>query len=408
MPLTVVQIKNAKPGPTRRKLSDGRRLILEISPKGVKTWKMQYEFDRKQRTITLGRWPDFSLAEARDWREKIKATLRRGEDPQQGKKGRTQGPSGDGNSFEEVGREFLEKQRGIWDQRYHAWVVRRFEHDIFPEVGAMPLSEFSHDDVLRLIKRFEARDAIETGRKTLRYVSKVLQYGIATKRATNNPVPETMPAMKPRPRVKHYARLPKAELPEFYRRLSECSADKVTTLAIRWTVLTMVRTNETRFMKPDEIEQRGGKGLLWRIPAERMKMSREHVVPLPPQAEALLEELDTIRLASGSPWMFPQSRNPEKPISENRMLYCLYDLGYKGIATMHGFRGLASTVLNEQVAKNGGGMFDRDWIELQLAHDETDEVRAAYNAAEYLGSRRRMLQWWARFLEDQEVIGALL
>jgi integrase len=182
----------------------------------------------------------------------------------------------------------------------------------------------------------------------------------------------------------------------------------VTLLAIRWTMLTMVRTNETRFARPEEIEGLSAGNPIWRIPADRMKMSREHIVPLPKQAVALLDAIEAVRVASGSPWMFPQTTNAKKAISENRMLYCLYDLGYKGVATMHGFRGLASTVLNEQVDKRGTRLFDRDWIELQLAHDESSDVRAAYNAAEYLGPRRRMLQWWANYLVDQEAIGKLL
>lgn len=408
MALTVTEIRNAKPKAARTKLTDSGGLVLEISPKGVKTWKLQFRHRGKQRTLSLGRWPDHSLAEARTWREEVKAKLRLGEDPIAEARVARHDRTVEGETFKEVAEEFLAKQEQKLDGRYYRWVVARFKADIYPEVGSLPLAEFSHADALRLIRRFEKRDAIEIGRKTMRYVAKVLQYGIATGRAATNPVPDAMPAMKAKPKVKHYAKLPPARLPEFYDRLNKSGADRVTLLAIRWTILTMVRTNETRFALPEEIEGRGTDNLLWRIPAQRMKMGREHLVPLPRQAEALLDQIEAIRQASGSPWMFPQTYQVKKPISENRMLYCLYDLGYKGQATMHGFRGLASTVLNEQVNKRGVRLFDRDWIELQLAHEEASDVRAAYNAAEYLGPRRRMLQWWANYLEDQEAMGRLL
>ncbi len=408
MGLTVTEIKHAKASSARTKLSDSGGLVLEVSPKGVKTWKLQFRHRGKQRTLSLGRWPDHSLAEAREWREEIKAKLRRGEDPVAEVRAAKREQVVEGVTFEEVAREFLAKQKGKLDARYHAWVVARFENDVFPEFGSDTLADFSHADALRLIRRFEKRDAIEIGRKTLRYVSKVVQYGIAKGLLTNNPVPNALPAMKPKPRVQHYAKLPAATLPDFFGRLSRSGADPVTLLAIRWTMLTMVRTNETRFARPGEIEGIDSDNPIWRIPAQRMKMAREHIVPLPKQAIALLGPIEAVRTASGSEWLFPQTINPKKPISENRMLYCLYDLGYKGQATIHGFRGLASTVLNEQVDDRGTRLFDRDWIELQLAHDDVSGVRAAYNSAEYLGPRRRMLEWWANYLSDQEAVGNLL
>lgn len=408
MGLTVTEIKNAKAASARTKLTDSGGLVLEISPKGVKTWKLQFRHRGKQRTLSLGRWPDHSLAEAREWREKVKAKLRRGEDPLVDVRAEKREAVVAGVTFEEVARDFLAKQKGILDARYHAWVVSRFERDVFPEIGKDPLALFSHADALRLIRRFEKRDTIEIGRKTMGLVSNVMKYAIAQNLVTQNPVPNALPAMKPKPKVQHYAKVSAIGLPEFFGRLNKSGADPVTLLAIRWTMLTMVRTNETRFARPAEIEGIGTDNPIWRIPAQRMKMEREHIVPLTKQAVTLLEQIEAVRTASGSPWMFSQTYQFKKPISENRMLYCLYDLGYKGRATMHGFRGLASTVLNEQVDKQGTRLFDRDWIELQLAHQDSSAVRAAYNAAEYLGPRRRMLQWWGNYLADQEAIGKLL
>lgn len=409
MALTNTEIKNAKPAGVRSKLSDGGGLVLEISPKGVKTWKLQYRFAGKQRTLTLGRWPDISLADARKWREDTKAKLRAGEDPASEARAEKRRKTIGGDTVKEVCEEWLAKQTEKWKPRYHAWVVNRFEHDVYPVLGSMAIGEVEHEDVLALISRFEERDAVEIGRKTIRYVSKIMQYAIVTKRASKNPVSDAREAMKPRPKVKHFAKLPAKQLPEFFERLDRASADALTKLAIRWTMLTMTRTNESRFFRPEEIEGRGTAKLLWRIPPERMKMGREHLVPLPTQAEPLLDRIEAIRKGSGSEWMFAQINNPEKPMSENAMLYLLYRMGYKGVATMHGMRGLASTVLNEQVAGDEETrLFHADWIEMQLAHDESDAVRGAYNAAEYIGPRRRMLQWWANFLDDKEAVGNLL
>ena len=235
-----------------------------------------------------------------------------------------------------------------------------------------------------------------------------MRHAIASGKAAYNPVPDTRPSMRAKPPVQHRTRLPKHKLPEFFGRLEASSHDAVTKLALRWTILTMVRTGESRYFKPHEIERGPDGQVNWRIPADRMKMARDHVVPLSRQAIALLGEIEEHARQLDSPWQFPQKYQIRKPISENCMLFCLYDLGYKGEATVHGFRGLASTILNEQVDIEGRRRFSSDWVELQLAHVETNAVRGAYNSAEYLAPRKRMLQWWADYLDDQRAVGLLL
>ena len=286
--------------------------------------------------------------------------------------------------------------------------MKRFENDAFPLFGSLPVSEVTHADILDLIARFEKRGALEIGRKAINHVSAVMRHAIAMGKASSNPVPDTRASMMAKPPVQHRARLPKSELPAFFCRLEEATHDVTTKLALRWTILTMVRTSETRFFRPEEIERQSDGSLIWRIAPQRMKMAREHIVPLPRQAGPLLDQIETNARALNSPWQFPQRYQARKPISENCMLLCLYDLGYKGHATVHGFRGLASTILNEQVDRDGRRKFDVDWIELQLAHQEANAVRGAYNSAEYLAPRKTMLQWWADYLEDQEIIGRLL
>lgn len=410
MPLTDLKVKNAKPTNRRRKVFDAEGLYIEISPKGVKTWKMQYRIGRKLRSISGGRYPDVSLADARIWKGEVKGQLRAGIDPGQKKfeAARVEKLEAQAETFRQVAVEWLEKHEDTLSARYHKWLGRRFEADVFPQIGSVQINEVDHADVLRLIRDFEKRGILEQGRKVLGYVARIMRYAVATQRAKYNPVPDVREAMKPRPRTKHFAKMPVSRLPEFYSKLSVAKCDEVTKLALRWTILTMVRTNETRFFRIEEIEGRGTDNPIWRISPDRMKMSREHVVPLPRQAVRLLDEIEAISLSSRSRWMFPQAFNNDRPISENCMLYALYDLGFKGAATVHGFRGLASTVLNEALTVKGERRFDKDWIELQLAHTEGDDSRAAYNSADYLGARRQMLQWWGDFLEDQEEFGRLL
>lgn len=407
MPLTVNQIKNAKPGPKRRVMFDGGGLHIEISPKGVKTWKLQYRVGDRRNTITLGQWSDYSLAEAREWRENVKSKVRAGEDPAaEARRAKRERPLAE--TFEEVAREWHERQKVKWNAVHAGRVLGRLENDVFPLFGNIPVNEVSHRDCLDLIERIEGRGAYETTRKVMQYIGRVMKYAIATERAEHNPASNVRDAMSARPKVEHFAKMPRDRFPDFFARLAASQHERVTKCAIRWTLLTWARSGETRFFRPDEIEGRGTKDLLWRIPGDRMKMGRDHLVPLPTQAVPLLEEIEFYARKEKSPWQFPQVRNPQKALDPNVMIYCLYDLGFKGIATMHGFRGVASTLLNEQTDGGGHKRFDKDWIEMQLAHAEESDVRGAYNAAEYIGPRRKMMQWWADWLEDQEAMGALL
>ncbi|WP_256365971.1 site-specific integrase [Tardiphaga sp. vice304] len=185
--------------------------------------------------------------------------------------------------------------------------------------------------------------------------------------------------------------MPAADLPKFLRELQTYGGKLQTKLALKLVTLTFLRTTELRAGKWDELEDLNGISPQWRIPADRMKMRLEHIVPLSTQAVQLLKELRV--LAGKSDHIFP-SAGKERCMSSNTMLYALYRMGYHGRATTHGFRGVASTILNES------NLFNRDWIERQLAHVERNEVRRAYNAAEWLPDRRKMMQWWSDYLSQ--------
>ena len=407
MALTELTIRNAKAEKPYRRISDGGGLYLEVRPSGTKTWFLTYRDDRRrQKKVRGGRYPDMRLAEAREWREQVKGQIRKGLDPAREKHAAKVEAGGD--TLETVGREWFERQRSRWKDTHAPAILRRLEADVFPLIGDVLIGKVTHADVLRVAHRIEKRGAHEMVRKVLQHIGGIMRFAIATQRAERNPVPDLHDALKPKPKTRNLAKMPTARMPKFYGKLATSKHDKVTKLALQWTILTWARTSETRYFRPEEIEGRGTDALLWRVAPERMKMGREHLIPLPRQAGPLLEEIEFYARREESPWQFPQVRNAKKPIDENVMLYCLHDLGFKGVATVHGFRGVASTLINEQVKADGTRRFDKDWVEMQLAHSEEDEVRSAYNAAEYLLPRRAMLQWWADWLEDQQAMAALL
>ena len=217
-------------------------------------------------------------------------------------------------------------------------------------------------------------------------VGQVFRFAIVTGRAKRDPSADLKDALRATGEPQRHRAMPLQELPAFLQKLEVYSGEQQTKLALKLITLTFLRTTELRAGKWNELENLDGNSAQWRVPAERMKMRLEHLVPLSRQAAAVLRELRT--LAGGSPNIFP---SPGKAgcMSSNTMLYALYRMGYHGRATTHGFRGVASTILNES------NLFNRDWIERQLAHVERNEVRRAYNAAEWMPDRRRMMQWWA-------------
>jgi integrase len=263
----------------------------------------------------------------------------------------------------------------------------RLETYLLEHLGSHPISGISPPQVLEVIRKIELKDARETARRILRIASAVFRYGVATGQCAQDPTIALKGALRPAKAVKHRATLTAKDLPKFLTTLSLYQGD-LTRYAMEFVLLTFVRTSELRFAKWHEFEGLGGATPIWRIPAERMKMRRAHLVPLSRQAVRVLEQIRALQL--GSEYLFP-ANTKLGVISENTVLFALYRMGYRRRATVHGFRSLASTVLNE-------AQFNRDWIEMQLAHAD-NSVRGVYNAAEWLSGRREMLQWWADFLE---------
>lgn len=409
--LTDAAIRALKPGAKEFKKADSGGLHLLIKPSGAKLWRLAYRFDNKQKTLIGGRYPHVPLVAARAWRDKAKAMLEQGFDPRAvtiEEEERARAISED--TFEKLARAWLANIRPQWSERYADLVRGRFENDVFPEIGHVPITEVDGPKLRAVLKIVEDRGAIEFARRIRAHCGCVFRYAIAEGKAKHDPSPGIAEAQPMPKKKKHRARIKALGMPTFFARLAMDGGHELTHLALRWTLLTIVRTQETRFALKEELEGLDSPSPQWRIPPERMKMENEHIVPLSRQALTLLPRI--LELSGDSKWLFPVPGTKRGVISENRMLDCLYRLGYKGTATVHGFRGLASTVLNEETRIDENGevvrRWDSDWIERQLAHVEEDDVRGAYNAAEWIGPRRRMLQWWADWLDIQEATGAKL
>jgi integrase len=266
--------------------------------------------------------------------------------------------------------------------------LTRLESDIFPDLGKRPIAEIDAPELLGVLWKVENRGALEIAKRLRQTCGQVFRYAIVTGRAKRDTSADLKGALKPKGRAKHHRAMPKTELPGFLKSVLAYDGEPRTKLALQLITLTFVRTGELRGALWSEFEDLDGTDPLWRIPAPRMKMRTEHLVPLSRQVVEVLAKLRP--LCGNSSNLFP-SPAKDKVMSNNTMLFALYRMGYHGRATVHGFRALASTTLNEMG-------FQPDWIERQLAHEERNKVRAAYNYAQYLPERRRMMEAWADYL----------
>lgn len=389
MPLSDTAARQAKFTGKQQKLSDEKGLFLLITSSG-KYWRLKFRFAGKEKVLALGVYPEVSLKEARAKREEARRQLADGIDPSLARKqSKVANRLASENSFEVIAREWHQSQLARWSPGHAKRVIESLEVDAFPDLGLVPVAELTAPIMLDALRKIEARGATETAGRVLQRISSVMRYAIQTGRVSYNPAQDLKGALRAT-KQEHRPALPRADLPEFYRRLAAEPLNPATRLAIHLLMLTMTRPGEVRFARWDEFDLARAE---WRIPAERMKMRVPHIVPLSRQALAVLEELRQI--SGHCELLFPSERKLTNPISENTLSYAMGRMGYKGIATPHGFRALASTILNEEG-------FDPDVIERQLAHAERNKVRAAYHRAEYLDERRKLLQWLADFYESQQ------
>ncbi len=392
MTLTNTAVKNAKVREKAYGMSDGEALYLWVTPAGGRLWRWGYRFEGKEKLMSYGRYPDVSLAQARERHKEARKLLAEGIDPMVRRKAEKAAlHEADANSFQSVAVLWLEHWQDGKSSRHVAQVKRRMEADILPSLGTRPIKEIEAPEVVAMVKAIEKRGARDIAKRALETTGQVFRYGIAHGHATRNPAKEITPSdiLKSAPKTNH-PRIDAKELSNLLKRIEIYQGTPLTRLAMKMLAMTFVRTSELIEAKWSEFDLENGR---WDIPAARMKMRTPHIVPLSKQS---LEVLVMLReLTQQNEWLFPGDRNPKKPMSNNTILKALERMGYKGRMTGHGFRGLASTILHEQG-------YAHDHIELQLAHAPRNAVGAAYNHALYLEPRAKMMQAWADFLEQTQ------
>ena len=388
MSLTDTAIRNSKPKDKPLRLSDERGLYLLINPNGSRWWRFDYRFHGIRKTLSMGVYPDVPLKLARERRDEARSLLAAGADPgAQRKAEKRANAEAGGNTFEALAREWMATRGKEWTASYASKTKSALERHVFPSVGAKPITEITAPDLLALLRAIETRGTVDMAHRVQQHCGGIFRFAIATGRATTDPVPSLRGALST-VKKEHYAALTDpTEYAELLRAIDNYRGEATTKAAMQLLALTFQRTKEVRFA---EWSQFDFDQALWRIPAEIMKMREAHIVPLSRQA---IEVLKGIQALTGKGRLaFPSSTSRERPISENTVVYALARMGYKGRMTGHGFRSVASTLLNEQG-------FRSDLIERQLAHAEKNAVRAAYNRAEYLTERVKMMQDWADYLD---------
>ena len=374
-----------------KKLTDGNGMYLLVHKNGSKYWRMDYRFEGKRKTLALGVWPETTLTKAREMRDQARILMQDKIDPLEQKKKLDRIRSEDHQrTFALLTEEWMKRQTSRWTEKHTSDVKRSLENHVFPYLGDRPINEIQRSEVLQVLRKLEGVNKYEATHRARQRIEAVFNFAIITGDCENNPAAGLTKALTP-PTKKKMPSLKPEELPEFLSRLEDYQGHRLTYLAMRFMLFTFVRTKELRAAEWIEFDLKE-MDPTWKIPSERMKMRREHVVPLSSQA---IEVLNKISEISGyEKLVFPGQQNPTKPMSENTLLYALYRMGYHSRATTHGFRSVASTILNES------GLWHPDSIERQLAHVETNKVRSAYDRSEHLSERRKMMQWWADHLDS--------
>lgn len=398
MALTDLKIKRTAPQLKDLWLTDEKGLRLLIKPNGSRYWRLRYRFNGKQKTLAIGVYPDVSLKQAREAREEARKLISQGTDPSEVKKiQKAKNLLNDSNTFSCLAREWWEHQKGTWTPDHASRVWKRLKDNSFELLDRKPFDQIQPQDILYVTKTIEKRDALDVASRVLQDIRRTLRYAVQTGRLAHNPATELSGVIKTRKR-QHRASMQNQELGQFLNELDsyEKKGRIITKLALKILVYTFVRSGEMRMATWDEFDWEES---LWRIPAKRMKMRTEHLVPLSKQ---VIEDLKQLQEITGHyPLLLPSDKDRNKPMSDNTMRLAMHRMGYDGSiaeksrATPHGFRANASSVLNEKG-------FNPDAIERQLSHMERNGVRAAYiHHARFIDERKEMMQWWADYLDNE-------
>jgi integrase len=376
--LTNKKIDGLKPQAKPYKVFDAHGLYVYILPSGAKSWRANYKFESKNKTKTFGLYPIIGLAEARRLNQELKESLLRG----------TSNSCPNFAKFKKTWYEYkLPTLRNIKHQQQ---VMYRIDTFASPVLDDMPMDTIKRADLVKIVQGIQSKGIVETAHRVGTHLRQIFDYaldlGVIESHSANN-----LSRVLNTPVVKHMNCVPLDKVKDLFSKIQTIE-EPLNRLGLIFIALTFVRSNEARYMKWNEINDER----FWVIPAERMKgregKRKPHVVPLSKFTLSILAELD--KYTGEDEYVFQSPVRPNKPISENTLLDALYGLGYRHKMTVHGFRSLASTVLNEQ------SNFSHDVIERQLAHNETDAVRAAYNRAEYLDERIKLMDWWSNWVKQ--------
>jgi len=393
--LTNLQVKQANSRDKDYKITDGGGLYLLVKSNSTKCWRLAYRFASKQKTLAIGVYPTIGLQEARKARDDAKEKLLKNIDPSLDKKQeKLKQQLAVANTFEAISRDWWQHNLGNWAPHHSERVLGRLEADVFPAIGITPISELRPPHVKAIIRKIEQRNALDVAKRVLQDVRRIFAYAVELGHIEVNPARELTSKAR---QTTHRDALPPEQLPQFLNDLDGYSEQGrlLTRYATQFLLLTFVRSGELRGARWEEfsIPEK-----LWRIPAERMKMKSDHIVPLATQT---LELLEKIRELTGKyDLLFPSERRITDTMSDNTIRRAIFRLGYDGNTpnkakcVPHGLRTTACSILNEQG-------FNPDAIERQMSHMERNGVRAAYtHHAQYKDDRTLMMQWWADHLDE--------
>lgn len=384
-PLTDTVIRSVKPGEKASKLFDGGGLFLLVKPNGARLWRMKYRVDGREKLISFGQYPDVPLKTARERRDEARRLIAAKVDPSAKRRAEQAARS---DTFEAIAREYLDMKAKSLSTRTYERKLGRFEAFAFPYIGKLPITSIAAPQLLAALRRIEERGKHETAHRVRSECGEVFRYAVATGRAERDPTGDLRGALAPVVVRNHPAITEPLKIGQLMRSIDGYRGHPGTECALKLLPLVFVRPSELRCAEWQEFDLDQAD---WRIPASRMKMREQHIVPLARQAVALLRDLQP--LTGTSRYLFPSLRTSDRPISNNTLNAALRRLGYTGDEMVsHGFRSMASTCLNEQG-------WHPDLIELQLAHAERNKVRAVYNRATRLADRRKMMQAWADYLD---------
>ena len=388
MSLTNTAVQNAKPGKTTRKLFDERGLYLEISPAGGKWWRLKYRIGDKEKRLSLGIYPDVSLKEARDRRDAARKLIANEVDPSENRKAQKQAQAERAtNSFEAVAREWFTEYSRSWAESHRVRLLRLFDRDIFPWIGGRPIAEITAPELLPVIRRIEARGALETAHRARGACGQVFRYAIATGRAFRDVAADLRGALPPAKGQHFAAKTAPKEFAPILRAMDGYRGTLTVRCALRLAPLVFVRPGELRKAEWAHFDLDGAE---WRYMVTKTKTP--HIVPLSRQALDILREVKP--LTGNGRYVFPCARSNERPMSDNAILAAMRRVGIeKYEMTGHGFRAVARTILDEVLGVRP------DFIEHQLAHAVRDPNGRAYNRTAHLPERRVMMQRWADYLD---------